>query len=59
MTGLSARRFHLDQRGQIAAGCIADVVVFDPASVKDMATFENPRQFSAGIEQVWVNGVLS
>lgn len=59
MTGLSARRFKLDQRGLLKPGYIADVLVFDPARVKDLATFEEPIQFSAGIERVWVNGVLS
>jgi N-acyl-D-amino-acid deacylase len=59
MTGLSARRFKLDGRGNLRAGDIADVVVFDPKLVKDLASFEKPMQFSAGIEQVWVNGVLS
>ncbi|MEO8118713.1 MAG: D-aminoacylase [Rhodoferax sp.] len=59
MTGLSARRFKLDQRGLLKPGFYADVLVFDPARVRDLATFENPVQFSAGIERVWVNGVLS
>lgn len=59
MTGLSARRFRLGERGVLEAGRIADVVVFDPARVRDLATFEHPKQFSEGIEQVWVNGVLS
>ncbi len=59
MTGLSARRFRLEQRGLLKPGYRADVLVFDPDRVKDLATFENPIQFSAGIERVWVNGVLS
>ncbi|ARV19930.1 D-aminoacylase [Curvibacter sp. AEP1-3] len=59
MTGLSARRFRLGERGVLDAGRIADVVVFDPGHVRDLATFEHPKQFSEGIEQVWVNGVLS
>lgn len=59
MTGLSARRFKLEERGRLQAGYVADVVVFDPKLVQDMATFEKPMQYSAGIEQVWVNGVLS
>jgi len=59
MTGLSARRFRLGERGVLEAGRMADVVVFDPARVRDLATFEHPKQFSEGIEQVWVNGVLS
>ncbi len=59
MTGLSARQFKLAGRGILAAGAFADVVVFDPVRVRDLASFESPRQFSEGIEQVWVNGVLS
>ena len=59
MSGMSARRFKLDGRGVVQAGNFADIVVFDPLKVKDMATYENPMQLSAGIEQVWVNGVLS
>lgn len=59
MTGLSARRFRLGARGVLQAGHTADVVVFDPARVKDVATFEHPQQFSEGIERVWVNGMLS
>ena len=59
MTGLSARRFRLGGRGLLQAGYLADVVVFDPQRVRDLATFEHPQQFSEGIEQVWVNGVSS
>jgi len=59
MTGLSARQFRLDKRGELKPGYAADVVVFDPLRVKDGATFEQPVQFSEGIEKVWVNGALS
>lgn len=59
MTGMSARRFKFDRRGLLKPGYVADLLVFDAARVRDLATFENPRQFSAGIERVWVNGVLS
>ena len=59
MTGMSARRFNLEQRGIVKTGNFADVVVFDPQLVRDAASFENPVQFSEGIDQVWVNGVLS
>jgi N-acyl-D-amino-acid deacylase len=59
MTGLSARQFRLAERGTLQVGHFADVVVFDPQAIRDLATFENPMQCSAGIEQVWVNGVLS
>ncbi|MBV7456702.1 D-aminoacylase [Acidovorax sp. sif1233] len=59
MTGLSAQRFRIGERGRLEAGCMADIVVFDPARVRDTASYEQPVQFSEGIEQVWVNGVLS
>lgn len=59
MTGMSAQRFRIADRGVLAAGKAADVVVFDPRTIKDNATFENPKQVSEGIEAVWVNGVLS
>ncbi len=59
MSGLSAARFRIAGRGLLQAGCMADVVVIDPQRVKDTATYEQPVQFSEGIERVWVNGVLS
>ncbi|SFD58221.1 N-acyl-D-amino-acid deacylase family protein [Paracidovorax konjaci] len=59
MTGMSARRFGLQGRGRIAAGCAADIVVFDEAAVADRATFEQPTAPSAGIEAVFVNGRLA
>lgn len=57
MTGLPARRYGFTDRGRIAAGLAADITVFDPAGVADRATFEAPVQISAGIEEVFVNGV--
>ncbi len=59
MSGLSAQRFRLLERGSLRVGHFADIVVFDPKRVRDLAAFDNPKQFSEGIEQVWVNGVLS
>lgn len=59
MTGLSASRFRLAERGLLRQGFHADVVVFDPERVRDMASYESPVQFSQGIERVWVNGQLS
>ena len=59
MTGLSARNFRLDQRGQLQVGWHADVVVLDPARVRDVATYENPIALSEGIEKVFVNGALA
>jgi N-acyl-D-amino-acid deacylase len=59
MTGLTARHFRLADRGELRAGAFADVVVFDAARVRDVATYEQPLQRSEGIERVYVNGQLA
>ena len=59
MTGLSARRFKLEQRGELRAGWFADVCVFDPDTVLDVATFEQPQAMSRGIDHVLVNGAIA
>jgi N-acyl-D-amino-acid deacylase len=56
MTSLPAAQFRLNGRGLIKAGFAADLVVFDPATVADRATYEQPHQFPAGIPHVVVNG---
>lgn len=56
MTGLPARQFRLSNRGVLEVGAYADLVVFDPKTVIDRATFEEPMTPSAGIELVVVNG---
>ena len=56
MTGLSAETFGLKDRGVVREGAFADLVVFDPDSIADRATFENPKQTAAGIDLVMVNG---
>ncbi len=58
MTSLPAEVFGLEGRGRIAPGMHADVVVFDPANVRDRATYDEPRADPEGIPYVLVNGVL-
>jgi N-acyl-D-amino-acid deacylase len=57
LTSLPATNLSLKQRGSLKPGYYADVVVFDPATVQDHATFEKPKQLATGVEDVWVNGV--
>jgi N-acyl-D-aspartate/D-glutamate deacylase len=59
MTGLPARRFGLAGRGGISEGAHADLVLFDPETIRDTATFSDPISRAEGIAAVWVNGVLS
>lgn len=59
MTGMSAARFGLRQRGLIKEGYFADLVLFNAETVSDAATFQQPKQRANGIEQVYVNGVLT
>lgn len=56
LTSVAARRFGLKDRGELRAGAFADLVVFDPQTVTDRATYEDPQQPPVGIEQVFVNG---
>ena len=56
MTSLPARTFHLRDRGVVREGAAADLLVFDPARVKDQATYESPHQYSTGFDYVIVNG---
>jgi N-acyl-D-amino-acid deacylase len=56
-SALPAQRMRLADRGVLKAGMWADVVVFDPATITDRATFENPNQLSVGMQYVLVNGV--
>src|SRR5437867_1298716 len=57
LSGLPATNLGLDHRGFIKEGMFADVVVFDPATISDRATFEKPHQYAVGVKHVLVNGV--
>jgi N-acyl-D-amino-acid deacylase len=52
-----AEHLSLKERGRLAPGMFADIVIFDPANIQDHATFEKPHQFSTGVRHVFVNGV--
>src|SRR5947209_6343487 len=57
LTGLPATNLGLDHRGFLKEGMFADVVVFDPATIADRATYEKPHQYAVGMKHVFVNGV--
>jgi len=59
MTSLSARRFGLADRGELAEGRFADLVLFDPDSVVDTATYDDPKREPTGIAAVIVNGAVA
>jgi N-acyl-D-amino-acid deacylase len=59
LTALPADNLSLQKRGRLKAGYFADVVVLDPATIQDHATFEKPHQLATGVNHVWVNGVLA
>jgi N-acyl-D-amino-acid deacylase len=56
LTSLPADTLKVKDRGRLAAGQFADVVVFDPNTIADRATYEKPHQYAAGMRHVWVNG---
>jgi len=56
LTSLPAQRFHFEDRGLLRQGFWADVVIFDPDTIGDAATFDDPHQYSRGIHTVLVNG---
>jgi N-acyl-D-amino-acid deacylase len=58
MTSLPAEHFGFEGRGLLRPGYFADIVVFDPATVSDTATFERPHAYAAGVPYVLVNGTV-
>jgi N-acyl-D-amino-acid deacylase len=56
LTSLPAHNLRIKDRGRLAAGQFADVVVFDPKAIADRATYEQPHQYAVGVRDVWVNG---
>jgi N-acyl-D-amino-acid deacylase len=59
MTSLPARRMNLPDRGELAPDFAADLVIFNPDTIADLATYEEPRQYPAGIDYVIVNGEVA
>jgi len=57
LTGLPAANWKLRDRGCLQPGCFADIVVFDPATIADHATYAKPQQYASGVAHVFVNGV--
>ena len=57
MTSLPAGHLKIKKRGALKTGFFADIVIFDPAHIKDNATFADPHQYASGVSAVWVNGV--
>jgi len=57
LAALPTSTLSLPDRGLLRAGYVADIVVFDPASVQDHSTYEKPQQLATGVSDVWVNGV--
>jgi N-acyl-D-amino-acid deacylase len=58
LTSLPAQNLKLRDRGRLVPGYYADIVIFDPKTIQDHATFEKPHQYSTGVRDVFVNGVL-
>lgn len=57
LTALPAANLSLQNRGRLKPGYFADILVFDPATIQDHATYEKPHQLATGVADVWVNGV--
>jgi len=57
LTSLPARNLSLKERGLLTAGYFADIVIFNPATIRDHATYQKPHQLATGVDDVWVNGI--
>ncbi len=57
LSGLPAANIGLDERGIIRQGAFADLAIFDPTTISDRATYENPHQYAAGMRHVLINGI--
>jgi N-acyl-D-amino-acid deacylase len=57
LSGSPAQNLSLQDRGMLRAGYFADVVIFDPRTVQDHATYEHPHQLATGVDDVWINGI--
>ena len=57
LTSLPAMTLRIKERGQLTPGYFADIVVFDPKTVADHASYERPHQYATGVRDVWVNGI--
>jgi len=57
LTSFPAATLRIRDRGQLAPGYFADIVVFDPKTIADHATYEQPHQYATGVRHVWVNGI--
>src|SRR5256712_464707 len=56
MTSKAATRVHMHDRGLLRPGMMADITIFDPATIQDVSTFDDPKHYSAGVKHVFVNG---
>jgi len=56
MTSKAANRVHLTDRGILRPGMMADITIFDPATIHDVSTFDDPKHYSVGVKHVFVNG---
>ncbi len=57
LTALPAERLKIDKRGKLVDGFYADITIFNPGTIQEHATFDNPHQYATGVEHVFVNGV--